>query len=172
MFMNDITFVYTDAFIWHSLIYSLLFIVAIIPVGLVNPRIMLRDYPKEIQAAVPPKTEEERGMMVFFAVPLVVIMAGYPAGVSWYYRPEEATFQYFFATTWAMMITFNLFDLLVIDWLLFCTITPKLVVIRGTEGNPGYKNYRFHFLGFLKGIAITAFLSAFVSGVLVLFTKL
>jgi len=38
-----------------------------------------------------------------------------------------------------------------LDWLLFCTITPGFVVIPGSEGMEEYKDYWFHFRGFLKG---------------------
>ena len=164
-------FIYTEAFIWHSIIYSLLFVVAIVPIGLVNPRMMLQDYPEEIQRAVPPKTVRERKMGVLFAIPILLVMFVYPLAVSWYYRPLDASFSYFFTTIWALMLAFNLIDLVVIDWLLFCTVTPKFVVIEGTEGHPGYKNYRFHFVGFLKGIAITAAISLVLSALIVLFTK-
>jgi len=35
----------------------------------------------------------------------------------------------------------------VLDWLIFVTIQPDFVVIPGTEGLAGYKDYGFHFLG-------------------------
>jgi hypothetical protein len=50
-----------------------------------------------------------------------------------------------------VLLVFNVFDLLVLDWLLFCTIQPRVMVLPGTEGMAGYRDYRFHFIGFLKG---------------------
>ena len=41
-------------------------------------------------------------------------------------------------------------------WLIFCTITPGFVVIPGSEGAEGYKNYGFHFRGFLIGTDFSA----------------
>jgi hypothetical protein len=155
-------------FVIHCAVYCVLVIVAIIPVGLVNPRMMLQNYPKDIQAVVAPKTPKERSQGIIFAIPIILVMIGYPAVVSWYYRPNEAHFDYYFSSTWSMMLVFNVFDLLILDWLMFCYFTPRFLVIRGTEGHEGYKNYRFHFMGFLKGIFITAIICAIMSGLLVL----
>jgi hypothetical protein len=59
----------------------------------------------------------------------------------------------------------NTIDLLVMDWLLVCSITPKIVVIEGTEGCKGYKDYMFHFKGFLIGCVYTAIMAIIFSGI-------
>ena len=41
-------------------------------------------------------------------------------------------------------LVFFLFDLFVLDILIFCTWTPRFLVIPGTEGMPGYKDWRMH----------------------------
>jgi hypothetical protein len=48
-------------------------------------------------------------------------------------------------------MVFNIVDWLLLDWLMFCTLTPRFLVIPGTEGMSAYKDYGFHFRGFLKG---------------------
>lgn len=159
-------FIFRDIFFIHCAIYCVLFMIVIAPIGFINPRIMLQDYPKEIQNSVPPKTDQEKTLMILFAIPLFIIMLGYPSVVSWIYRPVDASFQYFFLVVWSMMLVFNLFDLIVLDLIMFCTITPRFVVIKGTEGNAGYKNYGFHFLGFLKGIGFTSFAAVTLAGFL------
>ena len=40
---------------------------------------------------------------------------------------------------------FNLVDLILLDWLLFTYIQPRFVVLPGTEGLAGYRDYWFHF---------------------------
>jgi hypothetical protein len=52
----------------------------------------------------------------------------------------------------AVLLVFNIYDLLILDWLLFCTIQPRAMILPGTEGMAGYRDYRFHFTGFLKGL--------------------
>jgi hypothetical protein len=53
------------------------------------------------------------------------------------------------------LLVFNLFDLIILDWLFFCTIQPRAMVLPGTEGMVAYRDYRFHFIGFLKGLGFT-----------------
>ncbi|MEI9921032.1 MAG: nitroreductase [Bacteroidota bacterium] len=163
------SFIASDVLLIHCVVYCILIVISMIPVGLVNPRMMLQDYPKEIQVTVPPKTPKERMQAVFFALPILLIMIGYPVVVSWHYRPGQPYFIYYFSVIWSMMLVFNIFDLLILDWLMFCYITPKFIVIPGTEGHAGYKNYRFHFIGFLKGIFITGIISTLLAGLLSLF---
>lgn len=150
----------TDIFIIHCVLYCLLVVIAMIPVGIVNPRMMLQSYPKEIQQAVPPKTSREKRYGIFFSIPILVVMIGYPAFIGWYYTTSYVSA---FMLIWSMMLVFNLFDLLVVDWLMFCYITPGFIVIKGTEGHPAYKNYMFHLVGFIKGIVITAAISALLA---------
>lgn len=63
----------------------------------------------------------------------------------------------------AMM--WNVADLLVMDWLIICRITPKWVIIRGTEGCKGYHDYMYHFKGFLIGCIYTVIMSLIISGI-------
>jgi tetrahydromethanopterin S-methyltransferase subunit B len=60
------------------------------------------------------------------------------------------------------------FDLLILDWLMFCTWTPQFVVLPGTEGMAGYKDYGLHFRGFLIGLLIVAVISAIVTAIVAL----
>jgi hypothetical protein len=40
---------------------------------------------------------------------------------------------------------------------MFCTITPKFLVIPGTDGMAAYKDYGYHFRGFLIGTVFSIF---------------
>jgi hypothetical protein len=57
-----------------------------------------------------------------------------------------------------IFLFFAAWDLLILDWLVFVTIQPDFVVIPGTEGLAGYKDYWFHFrvsfLGWTQWISI------------------
>jgi len=161
-----IGFLDKDVFFWQSIIYCVLIMLSTVPVAIIGPRMLLQDYPREIQNVVPPKTQKEKSQGIFFAIPIILVMIGYPIVVSWYYRPAEPHFVYYFVVTWGMMLVFNVFDLLVLDWIMFCWITPKFMVIKGTEGHAGYKNYFFHFIGFLKGIVITGIIGLIAAGVM------
>ena len=51
-----------------------------------------------------------------------------------------------------------------LDWLLFCTLRPRAIILPGTEGMAGYRDYRFHFVGFLKGLAFCLVGAAVIAG--------
>jgi hypothetical protein len=63
-----------------------------------------------------------------------------------------------------MFGTFTILDCFVLDWGLVYW-QPRFVVLPGTEGLAGYRNYWFHFRGFLIGIPIILALSALVAGI-------
>jgi hypothetical protein len=67
--------------------------------------------------------------------------------------------------TFITLLVFNTFDLIILDWLFFCTIQPRSMVLPGTEGMAGYRNYHFHWIGFLKGLGFTSAGSLFLAGV-------
>jgi len=59
---------------------------------------------------------------------------------------------------------FNVVDLLLLDWPLVA-IAPRFIVLSGTEGSAGYKDYWFHFRGFLVGAVLILGVSAAVAAV-------
>jgi hypothetical protein len=63
-----------------------------------------------------------------------------------------------------MFWLFNLADLLILDWPLVA-IRPSFIVLPGTEGLAGYKNYGFHFRGFLIGTVLILVTSVPIAGV-------
>lgn len=152
------------AFVLYGLLYALLGSLALLLIALNGPRLMLEDYPKQISQAVAPKTKAERQRLNWVGIPFVAILVGFPLLVGLIQaRQDHADFWTIMRIVWGLMLFFNVYDLLVIDWLIVCFITPKIVVIPGTEGNLGYKNYWFHFIGFLKGTGITFLISSLIS---------
>ena len=57
----------------------------------------------------------------------------------------ELSFLTAFVHSALLLFSFAVWDLLVLDWLVFVTIQPDFVVIPGTEGLASYKDYWFHF---------------------------
>lgn len=123
-----------------------------------NPRIFLHDYPEAIQAQVPPKTANEKRQSALLGVPFLLLLAVVPFLSTLALRRSGGTdvsFLNLFLNAFGVSFFFNLVDLLLLDWLLFCTLTPKFLVIPGSEGNPAYKDYGYHFRGSLVGTAIS-----------------
>jgi hypothetical protein len=119
-----------------------------------NPRIWLQDYPPDIQAQVPPKTQDEKRLSLLLGVPFMIALFCVPLVSTLALKMQhqsEIAFLSLVIHAFGVSFFFNLVDWLLLDWLMFCTITPDFLVIPGTAGAAGYKNYWFHFEGFIKG---------------------
>ena len=77
----------------------------------------------------------------------------------------DVSFLQLFLNAFGVAFAFNLFDLLLLDWLMFCTITPKFVVIPGTEGMEGYKDYSYHFRASLIGTVLSVVAGLVIAGI-------
>jgi hypothetical protein len=141
-----------------------LLVVWLVLLGRTNPRIMLQDYPRDVQAAVPLKTAQERRQTVYWAIPLFLVFFGFPVAAALRAEAAGGDVLTIALCAFGVGVIINLFDLLILDWLLFCTWTPSFVVLPGTEGLAGYKDYGLHLRGFLTGIVISAALSVIIAG--------
>ncbi len=132
-----------------------------------NPRLALSDYPRDVRAAVPPRTRKELGQGVLIALVLIPLAIAIPLYSVYLVKQQIAdAFAYWmaFVTIFGEYLLFSLFDLVVLDILMFHTWTPKFVVIPGTEGMSGYKNWRPHAVAQLtKGTTIIVVVSAILA---------
>ena len=152
-----------------GLIISLIASVWLMFIMWVNPRIFLHDYPAGIQAKVSPKTKQEKQLSYWLGIPFILILIMGPL-LSTFANEElvGANFWMLWLFAAGLIFIFNLIDWLVLDWLFFCTITPKIMVIPGSEGMQEYKDYRFHFIGFLKGMVFTIVGGLLIAGIVYL----
>ncbi len=163
----------------NSLLYgavlSVLMSLFLVGAARLNPAIMAGDYPPDIKAkfgapderTIRHKRLASIGMLVVLVIPIVLALAQL-AQVG----GGRLVFWQAFLTLFIMIFLFNLIDWLIIDWLLFVTIQPKWIILPGTEGMAGYKDYAFHFRGFLVGTVFSVLGSAIIAGFAVLVTML
>lgn len=122
-----------------------------------NPRIFLQDYPDDVKAQAPPKTPQEKRLSLLLGIPFLLLLAAVPLISTLALKAEGVSgFAELFLNAFGVALVFNLVDWLILDWLLFCTLTPSFLVIPGTEGMAGYKDYGYHFRGFLTGCLFSA----------------
>jgi hypothetical protein len=119
-----------------------------------KPRLWLHDFPADIQALALPKTAEEKRLTNLMAVPLLVLFFGLPIFMLWRLKATlGASFN--FGVAWlyayALFFSINLWDLVILDWIGTSLIDPQHPPVVGTEGAAGWRDYAFHFRGFLKG---------------------
>ncbi len=150
----------------YGLILSVVFSAIVLGMVLVNPRLMLQDYPKDIQAAVPPKTATEKHQTVIWGLPLWGFLLGCPTVAALSDKAANGNALEIIVAAFGVLFLSNLVDWLILDWLIFCTITPSFVVLAGTEGMAGYKNYRMHFRGFLIGTVLAILIALIITAIL------
>lgn len=153
----------------YGMLLSLLLVALMLVSVLVNPEIWVNDYPPEIRSRYGPVSERTRGQRRVFAILFMLVLAGVVAlFLQRLYQAERLTFGYVFLGTWTVLMVFNLFDLLVLDWLIFVRIRPAFIVLPGTEGMSAYGDTGFHFRGFLIGSVMTFAVSLLIAGITVL----
>ena len=142
----------------NALLYGLalsLVLGAIMAISLVlAPDMWVGDYPPDIRAKVGPMSPRGARLRPFIAIPFFIAILVIPvlALSSLAGRVGSVPFTAALASSFIVFLTFNLFDLVIADWLIFCTLRPSRIILPGTEGMAGYRDYRFHFIGFLKGL--------------------
>jgi hypothetical protein len=126
----------------------------------VNPLIWVHDYPPDIQVVVgdvdiPPAQAIIVGVL-FFGVTIGLVL--YSNARLRRQNGGKLSFWAAFANSVLILFYFAVWDLVILDWLIFVTIQPSFIVIPGTEGMAGYKDYWFHFkvsfLGWTQWISI------------------
>ncbi|MCR5794042.1 MAG: hypothetical protein K6G61_01670 [Solobacterium sp.] len=150
----------------NGMIWSVLWIAYVWMLLRFFPWEMVHEYPEDIRQKTTledPTDEQKKNARLYgglVSAALFLILALFPV---LYCKNMPVSFLQVFFYTWIIAFTWNVVDLIVVDWLLVCTVTPDWLVLPGTEGCRGYKDYRFHFTGFLQGciyISVTAFLMA------------
>ncbi|WP_444659069.1 hypothetical protein ACRQV7_00655 [Caproiciproducens sp. R2] len=112
-----------------------------------------------------PTPAQRRNGILFTVFGYVILLGTLTAAGLVPYGSGPVPFGAVFLHLWIICMTWNVVDLLVLDWLVFCTITPKSFILPGTEGCKGYKDYRFHFIGFLKGCVYMTLFALIFAGI-------
>ncbi len=149
---------------------SILSSILLIVILWINPRLFLQDYPDEIQAVVPPKTDLEKRQSLIGGIPFLLLLFAVPFISTLILKRQSVEMISFFSlflNAFGVAFLFNLVDLLVLDWLLFCYITPGFLVIPGTEGMGEYKDYGYHFRAFLIGTVLSIAGGLVIAGLVV-----
>jgi hypothetical protein len=120
-----------------------------------NPRLLLRSYPEDVRNAVPPLSVAEKRERACWAAMFLALAFAFPFAAALAAKTAHRDFLDIFLSGFGVAFLFNLVDWLILDWLIVCTVTPKFVVLPGTAGMAGYKNYRMHFRGFLLGSVVS-----------------
>jgi hypothetical protein len=152
---------------WNLLFYdglifglalSLTLTVLSVIAGAIALDMFVDNYPPEIKQKHGPMSPRAARLRPYLATLLFIPVLVVPMAGLFRLRTdiESVSFLPAFVFSVITLLVFNLFDLLILDWLFFCTIQPRSMVLPGTEGMAAYRDYRFHFIGFLRGLGFTA----------------
>ena len=154
---------------YDALIYGVILSLAITILAAVSGYIALDmfvdDYPPDIKQKYGPMSPRAARLRPYIAALLFITVLAVPIIGLFALRAESRSVPFLPALVFAgvTLVVFNIFDLIILDWLLFCTIQPRAMVLPGTEGMAGYHDYRFHLIGFLKGLGFSAVGGLFIA---------
>ena len=99
-------------------------------------------------------------------LPLVIAVVAVPLCSTWLIKQQNEgmlTYWTAFVIIFGVRVIPFLFDLIALDILMFSWWTPKFVVIPGTEGMPGYKDYSLHLKSHARGTVMLIVFSALLA---------
>ena len=146
-----------------------LFTLMVVPAVLKNPLSMVHDYPPDIYEKAKElglvKDSQDRGSKKFLIKRIIALaVLGVLFGLVVHRFNGADNFIKGAGYTYLLWAAANWYDCFVIDWIWFCH--SKRVVIPGTEGMKGYRDYLFHVKGSLKGMLL-GIPAAVAAGILV-----
>lgn len=132
---------------------SLLFTALIIVSLLLNARMWLSRYPEAVRLTVAPITAREKREGGLFSLLFVVAFIGVTVWFARQIATPGLTFDAAYLHLFLVMLTFNLFDAVVIDWFILVQWQPQFARPRGLATTAMSLNTRQqHLAAFLKGI--------------------
>ena len=128
-----------------------------------NPRLWLQDYPAVVKAKVPPMNQQEKVQQRFIAIPFLLLMLGAPFVTALMVKSDNGgvlSFPYAYLTAFGVLQFFNLFDAVVLDYLILSLMKPAFAVIPGTTREESLVvGWEFQVRNFLKGVVICSLIS-------------
>ena len=120
-----------------------------------NPEIWLQDYPPDVRAQYgPARRPGTRRQQWLVAGPMLALVLGWPVRST--RRRQVAnggrlSFPAAFLHAAGILGLFNLFDAVVLDYLILTRMQPRFAILPGTEGMAGYQDLGLQARAFLKG---------------------
>jgi hypothetical protein len=165
----EVTLLDWNILFYEALIYGLVLSVALTILTAISGAIALDmfvdDYPPDIKQTYGPMSHRAARLRPFIAALLFLTILVIPIVGLFGLQTKFLTVPFLPALVFSAIVVFvfNVFDLIILDWLFFCTIQPRSMVLPGTEGMAGYRDYRFHVLGFLKGLGFNAVIGLLIA---------
>jgi hypothetical protein len=151
----------------YGLILSVVLTIFLIVSGAIALDMFVDNYPPDIQQKYGPMSPRSARLRPFIVTLLFLIVLLIPMIGLFTLQANVLSVPFLAALVFSVvtLLVFNLYDLIILDWIFFCTIQPRAMVLPGTEGMAGYRDYHFHFIGFLKGLGFSAVAGLLIAAV-------
>ena len=157
--------------LYEAVIYSSMPILIILVSKALYPRLWLKDYPEPIQKAAAAMSKREKIIKRLLDVPLMIIKVGYPVFSAFVYKAVmRQAYDLWFGFVHLILLfgVLIIINLVLVDGLIVCALTPRFVIIKVTEHlKSEYKNFTFYIKKALGDFGLSVLISALVTGMLV-----
>jgi len=154
----------TQLLLTDGLLLTIIFSVVVVGTIIWKPRLWMHDFPADIQALMPPKTDLEKRQTMMLAIPFFTLLFG-GLGLTGSRYGIGNGFLAMVLHIYLVWQIVNLVDLVILDWGGMMLIDPMHPPIAGTEGAHGYRDFAFHFFGFIKGSVMGIVLALIIGSV-------
>jgi hypothetical protein len=156
--------------ITHGLFYAFIFNgYLLIVMLLTSPRIWgYSDYPEAIKSKVPHQTQREKLLAAVIGLPWFIFILGFPIFSTYVLKSKlggEIPFLIAFLNIFILILFATVGDLIILDWLIVSKITPKFVIIPGSE-KADYKNFSHHYKAHAKSLVGLILVSLILAGII------
>jgi hypothetical protein len=126
----------------------------------ISPRVWgYSDYPETVKKKVPAQTKKEKRLAALLGLPWFIFVLGFPVFSTYALKSKrggEIPYSTAFLNFIVMSLLVTIGDLVILDWLVISKITPKFVIIPGSEASD-YKDFSCHFKAHAKAAVIIIF---------------
>lgn len=159
--------------LYHGLFYAFVITSSLLLIMVTtSPRVWgYTDYSDAIKAKIPPQTQKEKRQALLIALPWLIFTFIFPIFSTYYLKAKlegEITFWQAFLNIFVLITLGTLADLIILDWLVVSRITPRFVVIPGTE-KADYKDFSHHYMAHARAVLVLLPLCVIIAGFVVCF---
>lgn len=133
-----------------------------------SPRVWgYTDYSKEIKDKVPPQTKREKLLAAMVALPWLLFVLGFPIFSTYLLKAKlgnEIPFWIAFLNLFVLVLLANVGDLVILDWLIISKLTPKFVIIPGSE-EADYKDFSHHYKAHAQAAVVQLLICFILAGI-------
>ena len=163
------TFIAWQSILNYGLVLSILFTAVVLISYIVEPLVWAADFPEEVQQQIGEISPDvfPKALVVMFTILGLMIVFPFLMTCSIFRdQPNRASFWNLLLNAFLLLNFMNLFDVIVVDILIFNIIQPDFMWIKGAEDYiREHVTPTFHFIAFFKGQPYMLTTSAIAAGI-------